>query len=99
EYPLVTIVTIEKNAGAGLEDTILSVLDQDYPNIEYIVVDGVSHQATLNCIQKFEDALDVWSSQPDTGFYQGLNKAIRMASGQYLHVLNADDFYLDRRTV
>jgi glycosyltransferase involved in cell wall biosynthesis len=99
EYPLVTVVTVEKNAAEGLEGTILSVLNQDYPNIEYIVVDGASQQETLNCIRKYEDALDVWISQPDTGFYQGLNNAIRMANGQYLHVLNADDFYLDRRTV
>jgi glycosyltransferase involved in cell wall biosynthesis len=99
EFPLVSVLTIERDAGSGLEDTIESVLNQDYPNVEYIIIDGASKNETLDRIRKYDHCIDFWISQPDTGFYNGLNKAIGMANGDLIHVLNADDLYIDRRTI
>lgn len=99
EYPLVTVITVEKNAETKLEDTIQSVLDQDYPNIEYMIVDGDSSEKTINLIRKYEDYVDLWISEPDTGFYNAMNKGVLLAAGEFIHVLNADDLYLDKKTV
>ncbi len=99
EYPLVTVITAEKDAETKIEDTIHSVLHQDYPNIEYIIVDGNSSEKTIELIRKYEDYVDLWISETDTGFYNAINKGILLAEGEYIHVLNADDLYLDNKTV
>jgi glycosyltransferase involved in cell wall biosynthesis len=99
ELPLVSIVTVVLNGEDHLESAISSVLGQDYPNIEYIVIDGGSTDATPQIISKWRDRITVYVSEPDRGMYDGMNKGIRMASGAIVGLLNADDFYASERVV
>jgi glycosyltransferase involved in cell wall biosynthesis len=91
--PLISIVTPSFNHAAFIEKTILSVLDQDYPQIEYIVMDGGSTDGTLDILEKYGDRL-TWVSEPDKGQSDAINKGFRMASGEILTWLNCDDVYL-----
>ncbi|MCJ7547018.1 MAG: glycosyltransferase [Deltaproteobacteria bacterium] len=90
--PLITVVTVVKNGEAFLEETIISVLEQSYKNVEYIVIDGGSTDGTIDIIKKYEDRIDYWVSEPDTGIYDAMNKGIRKASGELINLLNADDY-------
>ena len=71
--PLISIVTVTYNSARFLENTILSVLEQTYPNVEYIVVDGVSQDATLDIIRKYAGEIDKWNSEPDDGIADAMN--------------------------
>ncbi|MEO7100505.1 MAG: glycosyltransferase [Luteolibacter sp.] len=92
-HPLVSIITVVFNNPDSLERCIDSVRNQDYPNIEHIIIDGGSDEPTLEIIRKHESRLDYYVSEPDGGIYQGMNKGIRLARGQYVCLLNSDDFY------
>ena len=91
--PLVTIVTPVRNAAATLERTLRSVLAQDYPAIETIVVDGASTDGTLDILRRYDDKLDLWISEPDSGISDAFNKGIALATGDIVGILNADDWY------
>lgn len=91
--PLVTIVTPSLNQGRFIEQTILSVKNQTYPNIEHIVVDGGSTDETLDILRKYSDSL-IWISEPDEGQSDAINKGWRMAKGEILGWLNSDDTYM-----
>ncbi|GAB6392004.1 MAG: glycosyltransferase family 2 protein [Treponematales bacterium] len=91
--PLVTVVTVVRNGGATLEETILSVVNQTYRNVEYIVVDGASTDGTLDIIRKYEDRIDYWVSEPDRGIYDAMNKGIGLATGEWIVMLNSDDYF------
>jgi glycosyltransferase involved in cell wall biosynthesis len=91
--PLVTVVTVTFNAQEMLEATILSVIEQTYDNIEYIVVDGGSRDDTLAIVKRYEFAIDLWISESDKGVYDAMNKGIRQASGDWLNFLNAGDTF------
>ena len=93
ELPLVTIVTPSYNQGRFIEETILSVLNQDYPNIEYIVMDGGSTDQTLEILRKYEERV-TWFSEKDKGQTDAINKGLRLAKGEILAYLNSDDTYL-----
>ncbi|MBP2134452.1 glycosyltransferase involved in cell wall biosynthesis [Methanomicrobium sp. W14] len=93
EMPLVTVVTPSYNQGKFIEETILSVLNQDYPNIEYIVMDGGSTDETLEVLKKYNGRI-VWFSEKDNGQTDAINKGLRMAKGEILAYLNSDDTYL-----
>lgn len=91
--PLVSIITPSFNQAKFLRRTIESVLDQDYPKIEYIVIDGGSNDGSLEIIQEYEDHLTYWESIPDKGQTDAINKGFSRATGKYLAWLNSDDVY------
>jgi len=98
--PLVSIVTPSYNQGRFIEDTILSVKNQDYPNIEHIVVDGGSNDDTLEILRKYEDEYNLkWISEPDEGQSDAVNKGFRMAEGEIIGWLNSDDVYFTRDVI
>ncbi len=91
--PKVTIITVAYNAVATIEFTILSVLNQTYDNLEYIIVDGGSTDGTQAVIEKYKDRLARYISEPDNGIADGFNKGIAMATGRWIGMINADDWY------
>ncbi len=91
----VSIVTVCYNSEATIEDTIYSVLFQDYCSLEYIIVDGDSTDGTLLIIDKYRDHISIVVSEPDDGIYDAMNKGIRLASGDVIGILNSDDFYVN----
>ncbi|NVO00781.1 MAG: glycosyltransferase, partial [Geobacteraceae bacterium] len=91
--PKITIVTPSYNQGRFLEKTILSVLDQGYPNLEYIVIDGGSTDESVEIIKKYADRLTYWVSEPDRGQSHAINKGFERATGEIFGWLNSDDWY------
>jgi len=92
--PLITIITVVYNGEKYLEETIQSVINQTYPDVEYIIIDGGSTDGTLDIIKKYEDKIDYWVSEKDRGIYDGMNKGINVAGGEWINFMNAGDkFY------
>ena len=92
--PTVSIVTPSYNQAKFLENTILSVIEQDYPNLEYIIMDGGSTDGSLDIIKKYAKHLTYWHSQPDGGQVDAINAGFQQAKGEILTFLNSDDFLL-----
>ena len=97
--PRFSIITVTYNAQEYLERTIMSVLSQDYPLIEYIIIDGASTDNTLLLIDKYRERIDTIVSEPDKGLYDAMNKGIQIAEGDYLCFLNAGDLFYSSSTL
>ena len=89
----ITVITTVFNAVATIEDTIQSVVKQNHPDIEHIVIDGESTDGTLGIVNKYRACIAKVVSEPDTGIYDGMNKGLRLATGDIIGFLNADDVY------
>lgn len=92
-FPLISVVTVSKNCEETIEETILSVLNQTYKNVEYIIIDGGSSDSTKSIISKYESRISKWISESDLGIYNAMNKGASLATGTFIGFLNADDVY------
>ena len=90
-YPKISIVTVNYNKGKYIEETIQSVLNQGYPNLEYIIIDGGSTDNSVAIIRKYESQLAHWVSEKDSGMYDALQKGFSRSSGDIMGWLNSDD--------
>ncbi len=93
KQPLISIITVVYNGEKHIEQTIQSVLNQTYNNIEYIIVDGGSTDGTLEIIKQYENQIDYWVSEKDDGIADAFNKGILQAQGEWIGIINADDWY------
>ena len=93
DKPLVSVITVVFNGHKHLEQTIQSVLNQSYGNVEYIIIDGGSSDGTLDIIHKYEHAIDYWISEPDKGIYDAVNKGLMLAFGDSIGIINSNDWY------
>lgn len=95
----VSIITGALNNSEYIEACIQSVINQDYENIEYIVIDGGSTDGTVDIIKKYKDKINVWISEPDNGMYDAINKGIGISSGDIIGILHSDDLYVDKHVI
>lgn len=93
QSPLISIITVVYNGSKTLEQTIQSVINQSYNNIEYIIIDGGSTDGTIDIIKKYEKKISFWISEPDKGLYDAMNKGISHAKGEVIGMINSDDWY------
>jgi glycosyltransferase involved in cell wall biosynthesis len=92
-HPLFSVITVSFNSGKTIRRTIESVANQTYDRIEFIVVDGGSMDDTLSIIGEYPDVVSRVISEPDQGIYDAMNKGVRAANGEWIHLLNSDDYY------
>ena len=97
--PLISIITVVFNGEKYLEETIQSVINQTYSNVEYIIIDGGSTDGTIDIIKKYEDKIDYWVSEKDKGIYDAMNKGIDLATGDWQNFLNAGDSFVDNNVL
>jgi glycosyltransferase len=95
----ISIITVIYNGEAYLKECIASIVNQSYPDIEYIIVDGGSTDGSLQIIETYQYAVKHFISEPDRGLYDAINKGIQMASGTVIGILNADDMLADRHVI
>lgn len=94
---LISIITVSFNSAKTIEETIQSVLGQDYPSIEYIIIDGASTDGTKDILSRYDNIHVI--SEPDKGMYDAMNKGINLAKGDIIGILNADDLYADKNII
>lgn len=92
--PKISIITITYNSGKTLEETIKSVINQNYPNLEYIIIDGASSDNTLAIVEKYKEYINTIVSEPDNGISDAFNKGIERATGDIIGLINSDDILL-----
>lgn len=93
--PKISIITITFNSAKTLEETINSVIHQDYPNLEYLIIDGGSTDGTMEIVNKYKDSIAFSISEPDRGISDAFNKGIHYATGEIIGIINSDDILLD----
>jgi len=91
----ISIITVCYNSAAFIRDTLESVTTQTYKDIEYIVIDGASTDATFDIVSEYRDKITHMISEPDHGLYDAINKGIKLASGDFIGILNSDDLFYD----
>jgi glycosyltransferase involved in cell wall biosynthesis len=91
--PKISIIIPTFNQGNFIEETILSIIDQDFKNFEIIIIDGGSNDGTLDIVKKYESAISFWISEPDTGQSNAINKGLKKVTGEIVTWLNSDDYY------
>ena len=99
EIPLVSIITVVFNGEKYIEQTIQSVINQSYVNIEYIIIDGGSTDSTVNIICRYDDQISYWVSEPDNGIYNAMNKALSIVNGDWIFFLGSDDILFDNNVI
>ncbi len=92
--PKISIITATYNSSKTLEKSIQSVLNQNYSNIEYIIIDGNSKDSTVSIIEKYQNHIAKWISEPDKGIYDAWNKGVSLATGDWIVFLGSDDYFL-----
>ena len=92
--PKITVITVSYNSASTIEETIRSVISQDYPLKEYIIIDGASTDATVEIIQRYSHAIDFFVSEPDKGISNAFNKGISHATGDLIVLINSDDYLM-----
>jgi len=92
--PLLSVITVVRNAREDIERAIQSVINQSYDNIEYIIMDGASTDGTIDIIRKYEDNIAYWMSELDNGLYDAMNKGVSLARGDWIYFLGSDDILL-----
>ena len=97
--PKITIITVSRNSEKFLGETIESIINQSYRNIEYIVIDGASTDSTVDIIKRYSSNIDIWISEADTGMYDAMNKGLDRASGDYMLIINSDDLLVNKDTI
>lgn len=95
----VSIITVAYNSAVTIEDCIESVLSQDYPNIEYVLIDGKSTDETIEIVRRYQDSIQKVISEPDDGIYHAMNKGLELCSGDVVGFLNSDDIYADSQVI
>jgi len=98
----ISIITVSYNSSTTIRDTIDSVLNQTYPDIEYIIIDGSSKDTTVDIIKENESHFNgrmKWISEPDKGLYDAMNKGIQMATGNVVGIINSDDLFCDKSAI
>jgi glycosyltransferase involved in cell wall biosynthesis len=97
--PCVTVITVVFNSAETLEETVRSVVNQTYDNVEYIIVDGGSTDGSLDIINKYENFIDYWVSEQDAGIYDAMNKGVVHASGEWALFMNSGDRFCCEATI
>ncbi|TDR76720.1 glycosyltransferase family 2 protein [Paludibacterium purpuratum] len=97
--PCITVITVVRNAENSIEKCIESVISQNIKNIEYIIIDGQSTDNTLNIIERYKSNITHLISEPDNGLYDAMNKGLSLATGEFIHFLNADDRYFNEKVL
>ncbi|WP_298751674.1 glycosyltransferase family 2 protein [uncultured Arcobacter sp.] len=95
----VSVVTVTYNAERYLNKTIKSIIEQDYPNIEYIIIDGASSDNSVDTIKEYKENISYWISEPDFGIYDAMNKGIEKATGEWILFMNAGDTFFNSSTI
>lgn len=93
--PLISIITVVYNGKDFIEETILSVINQSYKNVEYVIIDGGSNDGTIDIIKKYDKFIDYWISEKDCGIYDAMNRGIEASTGDWLNFLNAGDSFVN----
>lgn len=95
----ISIITVCYNAENDIETTIKSVIQQEYNDIEYVIIDGGSTDNTIDLIKKYSNHIDYWCSEPDKGIYDAMNKGVKKCTGDYLIFMNAGDYFFSKSTL
>jgi len=99
QQPKISVITVVFNGAKYIEQTILSVINQTYLNIEYIIIDGGSTDGTIEIIKKYISKIDYWHSKPDDGIYDAMNKGLAVATGSWVNFMNAGDIFYSNDTI